>query len=354
MRLSIKRLERRHLRLSLRGLIVVVLVIGLALGHFVRRVRIQAEAVAAVRKLGGSVLYDWQFDGKQYRYEKGTGAALKTVPWWPGWLVDRLGDDYFGAVTEVYFRREVPDNGLTTPTPAQYDQVLGHVGNLDRLASLCFFDTGVSDAGLAHLERLASLQTLIIRGDNQISDAGITHLRGMRRLRNLVLDDCQITDAALISLKGLPTLESLSLIRTRVSDAGMVLLKDLTHLEHLWLDETNTSDAGLIPLVKSLTQLQSISLSRTSITNDLLESAGELKNLRALTTRDTQVTDEGLTHMKGLSKLHTLDLSGTRVSHAGLKRLKGLARLQYVGFGLWTKAGWDELLRIWPRLRYSL
>jgi hypothetical protein len=46
---------QRFLRFSVRGLIVVVLVIGVWLGWLVRSARIQREAVAAIRIAGGNV-----------------------------------------------------------------------------------------------------------------------------------------------------------------------------------------------------------------------------------------------------------------------------------------------------------
>jgi hypothetical protein len=46
---------RRYLRFSVRGLIVVVLLMGAWLGSIVRSARIQREAVAAIRKVGGRV-----------------------------------------------------------------------------------------------------------------------------------------------------------------------------------------------------------------------------------------------------------------------------------------------------------
>ena len=52
---------RRFLRFSVRGMIVVVLLIGVWMGWLVRNTRIQREAIAAIRKAGGRVLYDWQW-----------------------------------------------------------------------------------------------------------------------------------------------------------------------------------------------------------------------------------------------------------------------------------------------------
>jgi hypothetical protein len=49
----------------------------------------------------------------------------------------------------------------------------------------------------------------------------LVHLKGLRRLRELNLDDTKITDAGLAHLKELTKLRCLSICGTEVSDAGV-------------------------------------------------------------------------------------------------------------------------------------
>jgi hypothetical protein len=49
------------LRISVRGLIVSVLLVGGGLGWIVHQARIQRDAVAAIVKSGDRVQYDWQW-----------------------------------------------------------------------------------------------------------------------------------------------------------------------------------------------------------------------------------------------------------------------------------------------------
>src|SRR4051812_18842713 len=85
---------RRYVRFSVRGLVIAVLVIGGWLGWIAHRARVQREAVAAIKRAGGHVYYDWERnDGKPVPNGK---------PRWPRWLVDRLGIDYFGDVDTVF------------------------------------------------------------------------------------------------------------------------------------------------------------------------------------------------------------------------------------------------------------
>jgi hypothetical protein len=50
----------RYLRISPRGLIIIVLVLGSALGWIVNRAKVQRDAVAAIERAGGSVKYEWE------------------------------------------------------------------------------------------------------------------------------------------------------------------------------------------------------------------------------------------------------------------------------------------------------
>ncbi len=122
---------RRFLRFSVRGLVVVVLLVGGWLGWIVRSARIQRDAVAAIRKVEGLVDYDWEWcDGNHIPDGK---------PWAPESLVQLLGVDYFGHVTSVGFGSQ------------ESDATLVHVGCLTQLEELNLNQSSVSDAGLQHL-----------------------------------------------------------------------------------------------------------------------------------------------------------------------------------------------------------
>jgi internalin A len=68
----------------------------------------------------------------------------------------------------------------------------------------------------------------------------------------LVLNATQVTDAGLAHLSGLMTLERLTLVATQVTDAGLAHLTGLTGLETLNLSETQVTDAGISELQKAL------------------------------------------------------------------------------------------------------
>jgi hypothetical protein len=147
-------------RVSVRGLIALVLVVGGWLGWIVRGARVQREAVAGIQKAGGSVRYDWQIV---------EGHWIRGKLWAPRWLVDLIGIDYFGHVTGVDFRRDATDEKLALVT------------RLDRVERLHSAGDRVTDAGLVHLEGLTNISFLDLQ-NTRVSDAGLIHLKGLAKL----------------------------------------------------------------------------------------------------------------------------------------------------------------------------
>jgi hypothetical protein len=238
---------RRFLRFSVRGLIVLVLVVGARLGWIVHEAHVQRDAVAAIERTGGEVIYDsgWS-DGPLHAPRK---------PRAPKWLVNTIGIDYFSHAFGVVV------------APASTDNELAHVGRLVRLRSLSLVQSNVSDAGLVHLKGLTNLSVL-----------------GLRR--------AEVTDAGLVYLKGLTNLSVLNLGGTRVTDAGLTQLKELTNLSVLDLGGTRVTGAGLTQL-KGLPNLSGLGLYGTEVTDAGLEHLKGLTNLSELGLQDTQVTDAG-------------------------------------------------------------
>jgi hypothetical protein len=249
---------RRYLRFSVRGLIVLVLVIAVVLGWYVRSVRIQRDAVAAIEKAGGLTFYNI--------------PRTPVVSWhepsrWRTSVGGYIGIDYVGHVSHV--------------TIAQ----ITRTGNdADR------------QAALARVGDLGQLETLNLPGAS-VTDGDLARLDGLNRLQRLMLPSTQITDAGLEHLRRLTKLTQLNLKRTRVSDVGLVHLKGLTNLFDISLGNTQVTDAGLVHL-KGLSNLSQLDLS------------------------GTQVTDAGLVQLKGLKKLLTLRLNDARVTDAGVKELR--------------------------------
>ncbi len=239
---------RRSLRFSLRGVIVLVLVIAGWLGWLVRSARVQREAVAAIEGAdGGGFLYDWQWSsGKSIPGGK---------PWAPRWLVDLMGVDYFSNVTSVWLQS----------SSAETDAAIAQVGRLNRVQSLNLYQSSLGDTGLAHLRGLSTLSELNL-GGTEVTDAGLANLKGLNNLSVLNLSATHVTDAGLAHLKGLTTLTSLDLQGTKITDAGLAQLKGLNNLSFLSLNLVPVTDAGLAHL-KTLPKLSVLCLDRKPVTD---------------------------------------------------------------------------------------
>ena len=184
-----KKPRRRWYQYRLRTLLVVVLLASIGMSWFavkMQQARRQEEAVAAVRKLGARVTYNYQ-EGDPY-----------ADPPTPVWLRRLLGDDFFFAVTGV---------------------LLDH--------------HQVTDTEVARLKGLTQLQRLNL-DYTTVKGPGLEHLKGLTRLQMLSVYRSQVTDAGLKHLNGMKQLESLDLTETRVTDVGLEHLKELTHLKWLW------------------------------------------------------------------------------------------------------------------------
>lgn len=226
-------------RLKIGTMMVLVLILGGGLGWLARTASIQRAAVAAIRKSRGQVWYPWDLkDGK---------PIVGGRPWWPRWLVDRLGIDYFGRVVMVV------ENGLGS------DEVLAAVGRLSQVEELNLgFTAPVTDAGLAHLQNLGHLRwaALCFKESPKVTDAGLDHIGRMPGVRYLDVMGTSVSDAGMESVARLSELRELSLWRTRVGDAGLVKLANLRDLEMIDLRETRVTDAGVKRLQEALPKLK--------------------------------------------------------------------------------------------------
>jgi hypothetical protein len=149
----------------------------------VHQARIQREAVAAIERAGGEIMYDWQWKDN---------APVQGRPSAPRWLVDRVGIDYFGHVTRV---------DLVHKGRSKVESAFSYVGRLDRLQELCVHTSAVSDADLVRVT-------------------------GLKDLRRLILYRTPVTDAGLEPLKGLTHLKELELTHTRATDVGVRRLQE--------------------------------------------------------------------------------------------------------------------------------
>ena len=172
------------------GALLLILVFGCWLGWYVPRVQVQRDAVAAIRKAGGSVAYDWQWGDYNPDIIDPNGK-----PRAPKWLARNVGVDYVANVVHVNL---VPQRGADANRAN--DETLAHLGRLGRLEHVNLNDTAVTDAGLAHLKGLTNLNGLDL-WHTQIGDAGLAHLKSLLGLRLILLAGTRVTDDGVLELE---------------------------------------------------------------------------------------------------------------------------------------------------------
>ncbi len=110
---SLPRPRRRWFRVSLRGLMILVVLIGGAAGWVANTIRTQRQSIAAVRAAGGDVRFDWE--KQQVGVSRGR-PVYRNGPSAPRWLRRWLGDELFQQVTSV--RWSEPSSSLSAGQPA--------------------------------------------------------------------------------------------------------------------------------------------------------------------------------------------------------------------------------------------
>lgn len=276
--LPTRKLRAFHIQSTLRGVLFIFAVVGMALALFAKRVDdIRANHRIAVR-----------LEARGGKLELSQGRI---------WSID-----------------------LSVCNPKATDDDLADLKQLRHLVFLALDATEVSDAGLAHLASLTDLCSLSL-GNTRVSDTGLAHLAGLVKLDFLMLQGTGITDAGLEHLERLTRLKYLLLGNTQITGAGLQHLGALTNLEILSLSGTNVDDAGLAHLV-GLHSLKSLGLGRTLITNAGVKHLAPLACLNSLDLSDTKITDRALDDLRRMTHLEHLGLERIDISKQGIEALQ--------------------------------
>lgn len=176
----------------------------------------------------------------------------------------------------------------------------------------------ITDAALAHLGELESLQVLEV-GGTHVTDKGLARLKKLKNLRSLAIDATHVTDDGLKYVSGFPNLEVLRLSDTQITDAGLDHLQNLKKLRLLTLFNTQITNAGVEKLAV-FTDLEELGLGGTRITDEGLILLKQFKKLRKLAVGQSQITNAGLAHLESLSQLQFLAMHGSQITPTGADR----------------------------------
>jgi len=200
-------------------------------------------------------------------------------------------------------------------------------------------------AALTHLANLSCLRDLELHGETAI-DSGLACIQGLTRLKDLRIDWCAdgVTNAGVAYLERLKNLKTLVLQDTRMTDQGVAHLGKLSRLEILMIDRNRITDAGLA----KLRPLKGLKLLYVGGAREEEDQDGSIETLRS-----DEITDAGLVHLKGLTNLMVLGIERTGVTDQGMRHLEGLRKLKqlYIGGTRITDAGARALQRAIPGLK---
>lgn len=232
------------------------------------------------------------------------------------------------------------------------DSALARIATLERIARLDLDGCRrVTDAGLAHLERMPQLEELNLSGwHSPITDRGLAVLRHLKNLRRFDMAWPQrVTDAGLAHLQDCVELERVTLMGTRTGDGTIRALTEKPALRRLFAGNTVT-DAGLA-LLRHVPRFTSWSGETPEYSLMGFDAGPTYLGI------DGPFSAGGLRALEELDGLFALNLSwsGSHMHSAGLAALSALANLGFVAINgdRCDDAAFGQLGAL-PRLRMLL
>ncbi len=230
------------------------------------------------------------------------------------------------------------------PTIELFDAIAG-MSELENL-KLHLLAPSLGYSKLAALKKLKKL-SYITKGFLAGEPLGnfTKHLGALTSLEELERTDrVEWTDETLADIKGLTNLRTLELGASLVTDDGLIALAGMKELTRLWCRATPITGSGLKHLA-GLTKLRFLSLSMGKASDAGMASIPAFPELATLELRQTAITDATLAHLAKLPKLENLDVDETGVTDAGIPQLKKLVSLKLLDIAKTkiTKAGVAEL-----------
>ncbi len=217
---------------SLRAFLLAILLIAIALGVLVRKIRYEQQK---------ATIYSLRSDGLEIGYHRES-----RLPWWRYLLTSaQLTDDvrsfllYSGSLNESDLNSLRMFHRLESLRLNDSTSDITPLAGLTQLKKFVLSKTNVTD--ISALANLTQLKLLVIR-EAPLLD--ITPLAGLTQLKELVLSKTNVTDIS--ALANMTQLEKLVIREAPISDIAP--LAGMTQLKELNLRNTDVTD--LTPLAK--------------------------------------------------------------------------------------------------------
>jgi hypothetical protein len=187
------------------------------------------------------------------------------------------------------------------------------------IKKLYLMHTNVSDAQIATLSQLSSLETLLL--DEAKVGTGCRNLRSLTRLKGLVVSETNISDDDLLAIGGLPALEYLGLSRTSLTDKCAPFFGHCPRLTTLPVNDTHVGDRVVAELTKC-SALESLNLTRTQVTDAAAGDLLAITSLSELTVKFSRISDVGISRLAEKRNLRQLVVDASQVTPRSIAALK--------------------------------
>jgi Leucine Rich Repeat (LRR) protein len=338
---------KSRLRLSfgwwLAGLLLAaVAVMFMAVAVVAYRARSQAALVAELERNGALASHA---AGYWHTFGRDRGDPPPVSEAVPGWLRDRLGEDFFDDVVSVSAAHFEPKSEELLPLSSKQTRAVCSLcrrlpklrsfsirsdsfeiediavwPHFSKLESLEVMSDALADGDLATIGKLNHLDHLELQS-TQITDTGLQNLAGLSGLRELGLGLTAVTDNGFRHLAGMKNLSTLSLICPQLGDEGALSI-DASQLRTLNVGDCQIGDRGLSHLVSG-GRIRRLTVKKTRITDACLAEVAKCQRLGLLNLRQTNITDAGLAALAGLP-IEFLRLEESPITDRGLEHLGGL------------------------------
>ena len=353
--------RRRWRRFSIRGLMLLMLVIGALLAFVVKDLIEAREEQAIISKLSEvrvsiTFVHDMgenpdQLPGNPFlrailgeNYKVRLYEARMTEPIGEETILrlpnlrhleilelrnEKLSDRSVDALARIPRLRRLTFHWIEI-TPEQ----LRRLAQSDSIEMLSLDRRSSTDAHLAQLPLFPNLEEVSlwqlynpVTGKQSVAttDNGIKSLANIKGLKSLAVSEApNITDEAFVNIDRFRDLESLHISYTQVSDKSLAHIARLTSLRELVLrsdGETPRISSDGIKQLHPLKNLVEVELKGAGIDDRCIPTIAQLPNLEELYLSHTSVTDAGLSPLKDSPSLVRLIDSQNQITPKGLKAI---------------------------------
>ena len=325
--------------LSLRGLMLLVLVVGGLLGGWVRVTTVRREAIATIRAAGGGV---------NFQDEKPEARGFWVE------VYRRTGWDLAREVAVVEVDDPPPSVATSGPRPSR-DEMFAAAARLSRVEIFGVNRGRVTSANIADLVG-TQVEELFLGGVDDVSAELLTQIGRLRPSTRLQINRPKsgANAATIRAIAAMPQLESLDLHGfDSLHSEDLVPLGQLTKLKRLAMLPAPVDDSFLDQW-QALKQFNTLELPLTRITDERLRAlVSRSPGLEGIYFDGSLLTDAGVSALGQCSHLGSVDFLGHPTDSPGLTdaSLRTMGRLPWLTTlslksGRFTEAGLDALANL--------